>query len=141
MNMEQREIFKKAMIIDDAHIDRFVGERVIKKSGFAEVVICYESAVDALEYLATNIADLPEVIFLDLNMPGMNGREFLEYFAKLPDIIKDNCHIVIASSSLHHADRELSLSNANVDGFVSKPLLVDTLTELKQVLYKEYVYK
>ena len=139
--MEQREIFKKAMIIDDAHIDRFVGERVIKKSDFAEVVICFESAVDALEYLVTNIADLPEVIFLDLNMPEMNGREFLEHFAKLPAIIRDNCHIVIASSSLHHADRELSLSNTHVDGFISKPLLVETLTELKQVLYKEYVYK
>lgn len=139
--MDQRDNFKKVMIVDDAYIDRFVGERVIKKTGFSDSVICMESGYDALDYLMTNIAFLPEVIFLDLNMPGMTGFEFLEQFDKLPDIIKDNCSIVIASSSLHQGDRDLSLSNPHVDGFISKPLMVDTLMELKDKIYKEYVLK
>jgi len=139
--MQQQDSFKKAMIIDDAYIDRFVGERVVRKSGFADTVICMESGYDALDYLIANIAYLPEVIFLDLNMPGMTGFEFLEHFDKLPQIIRDNCSIVIASSSLHSADRELSLSNPHVDGFISKPLMVETLMELKDKIYKEYVHK
>jgi len=129
------------MIIDDAHIDRFVGDRVIRKSGFADSVICMESGYDALDYLLSNVAFLPEVIFLDLNMPGMTGFEFLEQFDKLPEIIRENCSIVIASSSLHNADRELSLNNPYVEGFISKPLMVETLMELKEKIYKEYVHK
>ena len=134
-------MFKKVMLVDDAYIDRFVGERVIKKSAFAATVLCCESAMEALEYLTANIGDLPEVIFLDLNMPEMNGREFLAHFAQMPELIRENCSIVIASSSLHHSDRELSLSDPNVDGFISKPLLVETLIELKDALRKDYTHK
>ena len=65
------------------------------------------------------------VLLLDINMPGMNGWEFLEGFDNLPVLTKERVHIYILSSSVDHRDKDRSYANKNVVGFLLKPLSIE----------------
>lgn len=118
-------MYKKIMIIDDYEIDRYVVARNAKKYGLAEEVVGKESANAALEYLSScvdHLTELPQLIFLDINMPEMSGFGFLERYEKLPEMIKSNCIIIMISTSLNPADHELANANKYVRRFLNKPL-------------------
>jgi CheY-like chemotaxis protein len=70
------------MLIDDNEDDNFFHERVIRKSSYADIILVKQSALDALNYLKKDLleSEYPDLIFLDINMPAMNGWEFLEEF-------------------------------------------------------------
>ena len=74
------------MLVDDNESDNFFHQLTIENSNCAEKIICFNMAKDALAYLENNQAPIyvqPDIIFLDINMPGMNGWEFLEAYEKL----------------------------------------------------------
>ncbi|WP_256009082.1 response regulator [Desertivirga xinjiangensis] len=128
--------YHKVMVVDDAKIDRFLAEKVISKYSFAEEVVSVESAISALDYLSTNTGDeeaLPDLIFLDINMPEMNGFEFLAEYNKLPENIKKKCIIIMLSSSLHPEDKELALQSPYVCQFLNKPLTEQKLIEITSI--------
>jgi CheY-like chemotaxis protein len=125
-------MYPKIMVIDDNPIDRFVVEKVLTKHAFTTEVISMEGAQSALDYLTTpdNRASLPAIILLDINMPGINGFEFLELFDRLDESIKNNCRIIMLSSSMDKSDYDRSLSNSYVTNYINKPLVPDKLREL-----------
>ena len=128
--------YHKVMIVDDAKIDRFLAEKVISKHSFAEEVVSVDSAIRALDYLTNYTEDeeaLPDLIFLDINMPEMNGFEFLAEYKKLPENIKRKCIIVMLSSSLHPEDKELALQSPYVCQFLNKPLTKQKLQDVASV--------
>jgi CheY-like chemotaxis protein len=125
MSEAAKTTYKKVMIVDDTEVDRYVATRNMKKFGFAEEVIAKESAKAALEYLqlfCDNPEDLPQLIFLDIRMPEMDGFDFLAHYEKLPEAVKKNCIIMMLSTSLNPDDHERATNNQYVNQFVNKPL-------------------
>ena len=127
MKKEEKPVkFGTVLLIDDNDIDNFINERMITTSGFASKVIVKNSAEGALEYLrsaaAGEASQLPEIIFLDLNMPVMDGFGFLEAYDKLDAAVKERCHVVVLSSSISSEDINRASTNPYVTRYVNKPL-------------------
>jgi len=121
------------MIVDDNAVDRYVVEMIIKKTNFASEVLQAESASIAFNYLFNHCSDvdkLPDLILLDVNMPEINGFEFIEKFQTLPDIVRKHCIIMLLTSSVHPVDIDKASSNNYIAKFINKPLNVSKLMEL-----------
>jgi CheY-like chemotaxis protein len=133
---------EKVMLIDDTEIDLYITSSMMEASGFSGSIMTRTSAEEALTYLqvnADNPMQLPDVIFLDIRMPVMDGFEFLENYDKLPETIKSSCIIYMLSSSLDYDDLAKAKCNPHVASFINKPLYPDTLDRIKlQVLENQY---
>jgi len=125
--------FELVMLIDDSSTDNFINERVIQMSGFSRQIITKDTGRIALEYLKTNIENsdkIPEVIFLDLNMPVVNGFAFLNEFKNLPENIKKISKIVILTSSEKIEDIDAVKELPIIMDYISKPLSEKSLQNL-----------
>src|SRR3989337_2373957 len=97
----------KTMLIDDSEIDLFIHRRFLELCNFSKELIAYKSAETALDSLRNlNGAPPPNIIFLDLNMPVVDGFSFLNLFTELPDEIRKDTRIVVLTSSNSVTDRE-----------------------------------
>ena len=126
----QKTFYKKVLVVDDNPTDRFIAKKMIEKCSFAQETILCESAQQALEYLRALEDEpdaLPNFIFLDISMPGMDGYEFLEQYATFPEVIKAKCIILMLTTSLHPDDIERAQSNPLVIRFINKPISRDKL--------------
>jgi len=124
-----------AFLVDDSEVDLFIQKKFIELASFAERVITFSSPIKALEALQTvQFNDLPSLIFLDLNMPLLNGFEFLEKINALSNGINARIKVVILTSSNSPADRLRAKEFPNVINFISKPLTMEGLQLLTQSL-------
>ena len=122
-----------AILIDDNDIDLFVQKRFVEINRFAGHVITYNSPLLAVNALMDSGASaIPELIFLDLNMPEMDGFDFLESFKDFPAAVKDKTKVVVVTSSSSHADKERALSFEPVIHFLSKPLSDKDLDQIRE---------
>jgi CheY-like chemotaxis protein len=121
------------LLIDDNHDDNFFHERIIRKSEIAKTIIVKETAQEALDYLKSkkdNEGELPNLIFLDINMPGMNGWEFLTEYARLDLSPQKRTIITMLSTSDTREDKVKALTFKNVSDYRTKPLTVEMLKEV-----------
>jgi CheY-like chemotaxis protein len=128
---------KLVMLVDDNDTDNFISQKIIELNGFAERVIAKNSGKSALEYLEAhenNTEELPEVIFLDINMPIVDGFVFLFEFERFNEALKKKCKIAILSSSDNKRDIERIVDNDYVVKYITKPLTQDALSEISEVL-------
>lgn len=122
--------FSIVMLIDDSDIDNFINQRMIEGCNFADRIYVHTSSKSALEFLrnirmvgGTVIKEvMPQLIFLDVNMPIMDGFQFVEEFDKFGGDIKANCKIVMLTSSINPVDVENSKRSSSVIRYVNKPL-------------------
>lgn len=117
--------FEHVLLVDDNDIDNFINERMITTTGFAKNVVVKNSAQGALNYLHTvseKSETPPHVIFLDLNMPVMDGFAFLDEYEKFDEAIKNHCKIIVLSSSISAEDINRASTNRYVLKFINKPL-------------------
>ena len=134
-------IISTVMLVDDNDTDNFIHKRVIELTGFAKNIIVKNSGKSALEYLDTNknsLELLPDIIFLDINMPIVDGFVFLFEYENFPEDLKNKCKIVILSSSDSKRDIDRIVDNEYVINFITKPLSEDSLEKLKKFLKSKY---
>lgn len=116
---------KSIFVIDDYPLNLITANHTIKQHGFFGKITAYSEAQLALDYLINNKhnpAVLPNVILLDLNMPIMNGWEFIEALEELAPNLIGTIDIYILSSSVDPGDIKRSKEYTSVNGFLSKPL-------------------
>jgi two-component system chemotaxis response regulator CheY len=130
---------KKVMIVDNDPFDRFVLREILEKFTSAEIVE-YNSGVEALENI-TNISQskqkLADLIFLNVEMPVLDGFGFLNALEQLRGEYKTYCRIIFITSCMNKAERKKALTHSNVIGYFEKPIREEELLELqKQFRYK-----
>ncbi|MGE0567225.1 MAG: response regulator [Bacteroidia bacterium] len=126
--------FQTAMLIDDNEMDNFINQKIMEAVNFAGEIYTNTNGLSALEFLKNlyikqdNLTEmLPDVIFVDLNMPLINGFQFIEQFYLLPNVFADTCKIVILTSSLNEEDKSIAKKlNPNI-AFLNKPLTEEAL--------------
>lgn len=124
------------MLVDDNDTDNFISKRIIEITKFASDVEIKNSGKSALEYLEQHKNDegkLPDIIFLDINMPIVDGFVFLYEFEKFADTVKNKCKVIILSSSDNKRDIDKIVNNDHVIKFITKPLTEQSLEEIRQM--------
>lgn len=125
---------KTIFLIDDDPVMNYINNKIIS-SAYTLNLVEFTNAREALEKLKQYDCqcEVPEVIFLDLNMPFMDGWEFLDEFQKLSEDVHLRCNVIILSSSINNRDIERSRGYASVIEFISKPLTVEALSVFQKV--------
>ena len=132
---------KCALFIDDDKVTNFINQFLAQRSNHFENVMVASSAQEGLDYIqkANNGETVPpEIIFLDINMPAMNGWDFLNTLNQMSIPLKEKLNIYMLSSSSRKTDVNKAKEYSNVKGFVTKPLTKDTL---KKLITNESVFK
>lgn len=126
-------ITKNVLLVDDDKVTNFFNKRVVSKIDYFKEITTVTSgkmALDFLEDVKKGIYKKPDIIFLDLNMPAMNGWEFLDEFIKLDCKFTKSIKVVILTTSNSPDDYNRSLKIKRVNGFINKPLSQDILLNL-----------
>jgi CheY-like chemotaxis protein len=122
------------MLVDDNDTDNFISKRIIEITKFAKRVEVKGSGKAALDYLRENQTspeNLPSLIFLDINMPIVDGFVFLYEFEKFNEVVRNKCKVIILSSSDNKRDIDKIVNNNHVIKFITKPLTEVALDEIK----------
>ncbi|MDQ7947782.1 MAG: response regulator [Pedobacter sp.] len=119
------------LVIDDDDINIFIIKKIVEKTGFDIDMVSKSNGQQAIDYIKHTLdtnGKLPQLILIDINMPVMNGWEFIEAYQTLD--ISAAVDLYILSSSVYENDIEKTKTYASVKGFISKPLSMERLTEL-----------
>lgn len=133
--MSNTKKIQSACIIDDDPIFIYGVKLIMKKMDFCDTVLVFqngEEAFNGLTALLKSGNDMPNVIFLDINMPIMNGWEFLDSFLQTPNNSKHVTTIYIVSSSIDPRDIERCYTYKEVNNYLLKPLAQQDLEKVIQ---------
>ncbi|GAA5040739.1 response regulator [Marivirga lumbricoides] len=130
--------YHSVMLIDDNEIDNLINQKMVEAARLSDYIYTHTGAKSAIEFLK-NIEQLekdvvekvlPDVIFLDIDMPLMDGFQFLEEFNKLKDATIKKCKIIMLTSSINPQDVSKSKKYEAVKKYLNKPLSQESLMDL-----------
>ncbi|XOV68733.1 MAG: response regulator transcription factor [Fluviicola sp.] len=115
-------MIKKLVLVDDDRDMRFLHTRLIRKSGLVETIIEFKNGKDALNYIKEERENPPQIIILDINMPGISGWD-------VADALRDDCkelkglvHLFILTSSVNPNDFSYAEEHPCIQEILEKPL-------------------
>lgn len=120
------ERFPKVLMIDDDHISNFINLKLMNRVGFKEILVA-ENGEQAIELLKKD-KKVPELIFLDINMPVMDGFSFLEDYSLLKIENREKVEICVLTSSSHPDDIQ-KMKELGIKHYINKPLTEEKIRE------------
>ena len=132
---------KNVLLIDDDDVANFIHEVVLNNTQCAEKVVTVNSGEEGLRYIRSNIENKrqnPEIIFLDINMPKMNGWQFLEEYKGLDEQEKSKMKVIMLTSSINPTDTEKARHYEDVKGYNIKSMDEETLGRTLMAHFPEY---
>lgn len=137
---------KKFMLIDDSEIDLFINKKYIEKLSMKTNVKSFTSAKVAFDYLSAlnqpanrECMFFPDIILLDLNMPEMNGFQFLNKFSMLENNQLKKIKIFMLSSSINSYDKSRAEQQSSCKGFINKPLSSQKIEQIIDQIANELI--
>lgn len=140
--MEEERPINLVALIDDDEIANFIVKKVIDSTMLVNKIKVFTGGQKAIDFLIAHTKQpdlLPEIILLDLNMPDMDGFEFLAEYLRLKPRIEKKIYIYVLSSSLSHCDRDRIKSINSVSDFVVKPITKEKFERIVEVLMEKTV--
>ena len=128
-------------LVDDDEVTNFLNQRLVKNSGYFNHVLTFSNGKEILDYMSGSNVIEPNIILLDINMPVMNGFDFLERHKELPKNSRADLVIAMLTTSLLEKDR-VRAESLEITEYVEKPLSVDKLKQLVErhidkIMWKE----
>ncbi|TDQ10298.1 response regulator [Pedobacter metabolipauper] len=123
------------LVIDDDEINIFIIKKIVEKTGYQVNMISKSNgqlAVDYLKQISENNELFPHLMLIDINMPVLNGWEFLEAYDQLN--VTKHAEMYMLSSSVYENDIEKAKTFKTIKGFISKPLSIERLSELLRLI-------
>jgi len=121
----------KVLIIDDDDIVRLVQGKLLQNCKVTKEPIKFKGAFEAVEYLNSASTEHHYLLMLDINMPIMNGWEFLDEIEKMS--IKENIYVLMVSSSIDYNDKEKAKKYNKIINFIEKPITAKNCEQLKEL--------
>ena len=130
---------KCILLIDDDDDDNYFHKMVIDEMNITEHVEVAFNGLEALDFLKKENNPKPDLVFLDVNMPKMNGWEFLEEHKKLDEEHKANIIVVMLTTSTSQEDKKRAKQYGEVTDFNTKPLTKDMLTVILERYFPKVI--
>lgn len=121
-----------ACIIDDDNIYVSLIKKIIQSKNLCSELLIFNNGQQSMNYFKENINKdkIPEIILLDLNMPVMDGWEFLEKFSKIKDNLQKEIKLYVVSSSINPSDVNRAKSSPAVQDYLIKPVHIKNLESI-----------
>lgn len=130
------EKLSSVMLVDDDSTNNFLNELLLKSLNVTERVLVAESGTQALDIIEhTAGPDEPALILLDVNMPGLNGIQFLEAYRQLPHSQRNATVVIMLTTTMDARDLG-RLDELNIAGLVSKPLTQEKVDSILQLHFQ-----
>ncbi|SHJ13873.1 Response regulator receiver domain-containing protein [Hymenobacter daecheongensis DSM 21074] len=133
---------RNVVLVDDNETTSFLNNRLLSRLDVADRVYTFTRAEQAYDFLwgsgdneGSMALDVPQLVFVDLKMPGMDGFEFLEQYSQLPETVKEKTVLAVLTTSMHSADTARVAKFAGVE-YLAKPL---TEEKMQKLLKKRFV--